>query len=176
MPTWVSRVQIPSPALTSSRCKFSTCGGKTIVGAAKPQVPGSVFYGRLQPMGFRMSRQQARTGIPSYCHHRASGQAVVRLSGKDFYLGPWNTPQSRAEYDWVVNEWLARGRRLPERANPPSRLSKKSSLDTTPVFARRYLRSKSRRSRPPSDRFGRCTETHRRPASARSRSKPSARN
>ena len=41
----------------------------------------------------------------------ASGQAVVRLNGTDFYLGLWNTPQSRAEYDRVINEWLVRGRR-----------------------------------------------------------------
>jgi integrase len=64
-----------------------------------------------------MSPKQALTGIPSYTRHKASGQAVVRLSGVDHYLGPWNTPQSRAEYDRVVNEWLARGRRLPDRGD-----------------------------------------------------------
>jgi integrase len=53
----------------------------------------------------------ART--PSYRLHKSSGQAVLTLSGHDFYLGPWNTPQSRAEYDRLVAEWLANGRRLP---------------------------------------------------------------
>jgi integrase len=34
----------------------------------------------------------------------------------DHYLGPWNTHQSRAEYDRVLNEWLARGRQLGQKA------------------------------------------------------------
>jgi predicted DNA-binding transcriptional regulator YafY len=32
--------------------------------------------------------------VPKLSHHKASGNAVVRLGGKDFYLGPW---QSKAE-------------------------------------------------------------------------------
>jgi hypothetical protein len=60
-----------------------------------------------------MSTKQAMTGIPSYTRHKASGQAVVRLNGVDFYLGPWNTAQSRVNYDRVINEWQARGRRVP---------------------------------------------------------------
>ena len=51
--------------------------------------------------------------IPSYRRHRASGQAVVTLDGRDFYLGPHGTKVSRAEYDRVVGEWQANGRRLP---------------------------------------------------------------
>jgi integrase len=61
-----------------------------------------------------LERAVPRT-IPSYRRHKASGQAVVTLNGVDIYLGPWNTSQSRAEYDRVVNEWLALGRRLPDR-------------------------------------------------------------
>lgn len=51
--------------------------------------------------------------VPRYRKHRASGQAVVTLSGKDHYLGPHGTSRSKAEYDRVVSEWLANGRRLP---------------------------------------------------------------
>jgi integrase len=36
---------------------------------------------------------------------------VVTLSGQDFYLGPHGTKASKLEYDRVVAEWLARGRR-----------------------------------------------------------------
>ncbi len=50
---------------------------------------------------------------PSYRKHRASGQAVVSIEGRDFYLGPWNSKSSKAEYDRLVSEWLAAGRRLP---------------------------------------------------------------
>ena len=46
---------------------------------------------------------------PSYRHHRASGQAVVTLSGRDIYLGPHGTKFSRDNYDRVVGEWLAAG-------------------------------------------------------------------
>ena len=60
-----------------------------------------------------MSSKQAMRGIPSYCRHKASGQAVVTLNGVDFYLGRYGSPESKAEYDRLTAEWLARGRRLP---------------------------------------------------------------
>jgi integrase len=47
---------------------------------------------------------------PSYRLHKPSGQAVVTLGGRDAYLGKFETPESRAEYDRVVAEWLANGR------------------------------------------------------------------
>jgi integrase len=50
---------------------------------------------------------------PKYCKHKASGQAVVTLSGKDFYLGPHGTAVSKREYDRLVGEWMAAGRSLP---------------------------------------------------------------
>ena len=49
--------------------------------------------------------------IPKYRRHRASGQAVVTLSGMDHYLGPHGTKTSWQEYDRLVAEWIARGRR-----------------------------------------------------------------
>jgi integrase len=56
-----------------------------------------------------MSKRTPRT--PSYCLHRATGQAVVRIDGKDHYLGKHGTPESRAEYDRLIAEWLSNGRR-----------------------------------------------------------------
>ena len=44
-------------------------------------------------------------------HHKASGKAVVTFSGQDIYCGTWGTKVALAEYDRVVAEWLARGRR-----------------------------------------------------------------
>ncbi len=49
---------------------------------------------------------------PSYRHHRPTGQAVVTLGGRDFYLGKFGSAESRAEYDRLVAEWLASGRAL----------------------------------------------------------------
>ena len=50
--------------------------------------------------------------VPKYRRHKASGQAVVTLSGKDCYLGPWGSRASRYEYDRIVGEWIQNGRRL----------------------------------------------------------------
>lgn len=47
--------------------------------------------------------------IPRMCRHRASGQAVVRLGGRDYYLGPWGTAAAQALYHRRVAEWLASG-------------------------------------------------------------------
>ena len=51
--------------------------------------------------------------LPKYRRHK-SGQAVVTLSGTDFYLGPWNSKVSRLEYDRIVGEWIQNGRQLPQ--------------------------------------------------------------
>jgi hypothetical protein len=55
---------------------------------------------------------RTRKGIPAYCLHRPSGKAVVRLNGRDHYLGPHGTEESRLAYDRVIAEWLASGRRV----------------------------------------------------------------
>jgi hypothetical protein len=47
---------------------------------------------------------------PRYYRHKASGQAVVTISGKDFYLGLWKSKASFVGYDRVIAEWLAAGR------------------------------------------------------------------
>jgi integrase len=54
---------------------------------------------------------------PSYRHHKPSGQAVVTVDGRDIYLGRYGTPQSRAEFDRLIAEWLSNGRRLPTPAS-----------------------------------------------------------
>jgi integrase len=60
---------------------------------------------------------------PSYCHHKASAQAVVRIDGKDHYLGKWNSPESKAEYNRLIGEWFANGQCLPGKSAPCSDLS-----------------------------------------------------
>src|SRR4051794_36102254 len=42
---------------------------------------------------------------PAYQHHRASGQARVRIDGKDRYLGEYDSPESYELYDDVIREW-----------------------------------------------------------------------
>ncbi len=48
--------------------------------------------------------------FPSYRKHRASGQAVVTIGTRDFYLGPHGTDVSKQQYDRLVMEWVAAGR------------------------------------------------------------------
>jgi integrase len=48
--------------------------------------------------------------VPKYRLHKASGQAIVTIAGRDTYLGPWKSKASRIEYDRLIGEWLAAGR------------------------------------------------------------------
>jgi integrase len=74
---------------------------------------------------------------PSYRLHKPSGQAVVTLGGRDIYLGRHDTPESAAEYDRVIAEWLAHGRRL--HAPNPGSASGLSDLTVNEVMLA-YLR------------------------------------
>jgi hypothetical protein len=47
--------------------------------------------------------RKSSTRIPSYRLHRPTGQAVVTLGGKDFYLGAY----TGVNPDGVVEAWLA---------------------------------------------------------------------
>jgi len=50
---------------------------------------------------------------PKYRKHKATGQAIVTIDGKDFYLGPHGSKASRTEYDGLIGEWGANGRTMP---------------------------------------------------------------
>ena len=45
---------------------------------------------------------------PGYLHHKPTGQARVRIDGKDHYLGPYGSPESRERYEDLIAEWFAR--------------------------------------------------------------------
>lgn len=51
---------------------------------------------------------QKNRRVPSYSLHKATGQARVRIDGKDVYLGKHGTPESRDRYDEVIREWQLR--------------------------------------------------------------------
>jgi integrase len=55
----------------------------------------------------RLRQDQA----PAYRLHRQSGQAIVTLSGRDFLLGLFGTPDSRRRYYDLLAKWEANGRR-----------------------------------------------------------------
>ena len=62
-------------------------------------------------------RRSAR--IPKYRLHKPSGLAVVRLNGRDVYLGQHGTEESRQRYEQVIAEWLSNHRLLAERRELP---------------------------------------------------------
>jgi hypothetical protein len=74
---------------------------------------------------------------PRYCRHRASGQAIVTIHGKDIYLGPWSTKASKAEYDRIIGEWLANGRQKPKAG---SDLAIVELVERFKVYAEGYYR------------------------------------
>ncbi|MBM4069907.1 MAG: site-specific integrase [Planctomycetes bacterium] len=55
---------------------------------------------------------ESHVRIPRYGKH-ATGQAVVRLSGRDHYLGKYGSTAARDKYDRLIQEWLSHGRSLP---------------------------------------------------------------
>jgi len=79
-----------------------------------------------------MSARSFRT--PSYRLHKPSGQAVVTINGRDIYLGGFNTPESRSEYDRIIAEWLTNGRR------PSSQIAQAGNDLTVNEMALAYLR------------------------------------
>lgn len=70
-----------------------------------------------------MYRFPSKVRIPKYRHHKAKDRAVVTIDGRDYYLGKYGSPESKAEYDALVAQWMANGRRTPlhspEGFSPP---------------------------------------------------------
>ncbi len=48
--------------------------------------------------------------IPKYRHYKPKNLAVVRLAGRDLYLGRYGSEGSKERYHRLVAEWLASGR------------------------------------------------------------------
>ena len=56
-----------------------------------------------------MSRTKKQS-IPSYCLHKATRQAYVKLNGKRHYLGEYGTLKSKQKYHELVYQWDFNGR------------------------------------------------------------------
>jgi site-specific recombinase XerD len=46
-----------------------------------------------------------RRSVPKYALHKPTGQARVRLNGKDVYLGKYGSPESHERYTEAIAEW-----------------------------------------------------------------------
>ncbi len=94
--------------------------------------------------------------VPKYRKHRASGQAVVTLDGKDHYLGPHGTKTSRLEYDRLVGEWQLNGRTLKADSTKPD-ITVVELLAAYIKFARTYYVKSGK----PTRQYGLIVETAR---------------
>ncbi len=90
-----------------------------------------------------MPSNGSRVRVPLYRRHKPSGQAVVTLSGRDIYLGRWNTRASRSEYDRLIGEWLASGR-CPSKADGVGELTVAELLLQFWRFVKGYYRKDGR--------------------------------
>lgn len=80
--------------------------------------------------------------IPSYRLHKASGQAVVTLGGKDYYLGKHGTKESHAEYRRITGLYVGNGFQVP--LDPASGITIAEMLVRFWDHAERYYRKRGR--------------------------------
>jgi integrase len=80
-----------------------------------------------------LSYRKNRDKTPSLTHHKASGQGVVRLNGKDVYCGPYGTPECKARYLRALADWEAADRQIATAPadKPPAAYSPPGSADLT---------------------------------------------
>jgi integrase len=72
----------------------------------------------MTDQAFQVSTVPHHLRLPKYRLHKASGQAVVTLRGRDVYLGEFNTPASHEKYQATIAEFIAgRGVTAEERAH-----------------------------------------------------------
>jgi hypothetical protein len=45
---------------------------------------------------------------PALVHHRPTGQARVRIDGRDHYLGRYGSQETLDAYDDLIRDWLIR--------------------------------------------------------------------
>src|SRR5262245_38539081 len=85
-------------------------------GAALPNAPTRLLPGC----------EQDRT-MPNLVHrlpqarlHKPSGQARVRICGRDVYLGRFGSPEARAAYERLLADYLRHGRTLRQTRDTPT--------------------------------------------------------
>lgn len=83
--------------------------------------------------------------VPSYSRHKASGQAIVRLNGRDIYLGKYGSAASHQAYRRFAAEFLEGGGVL--QADDPREITVAEVMAAYVRFARGYYRKNGRPTR-----------------------------
>jgi hypothetical protein len=81
-----------------------------------------------------------RRRIPKYSTHKATGQARVRIDGRTFYLGKYDSPESHRKYDEIIATWLT-GDGLP---NPDAMTVSRLCVTYIEKHAKLYYRKNGR--------------------------------
>jgi integrase len=89
--------------------------------------------------------------IPSYRLHKPSGQAIVSLSGKIFYLGKYKSKASREKYNELVAEYMGNDRKLPPKRTQSEYRIEKLIFDYLD-YAEKYYSNNGK----PTEAFGHC--------------------
>jgi integrase len=63
-----------------------------------------------------MPRRGPRSHVPKYRHYKPKDLAVVRIDGRDHYLGPYGSEASREQYRRLIARWLTTTR--PTQGSP----------------------------------------------------------
>jgi hypothetical protein len=111
--------------------------------------------------------------VPTYRCYKPKNLGLVVLNGKQIYLGPYGTPESLAEYNRLVQEYLA-GTPAPASGVVPrtgfsiNELIAATGSGTSPPTMSRTAGRPASRTTParPSGSSGRITATPRRTSSA----------
>ena len=68
--------------------------------------------------------------VPSYRHFKPKNLGLVVIDGRQFYLGRYGSPESVAEYNRLIQEWMAAGS-PPQRPGPRRKPAESSTAPTT---------------------------------------------
>lgn len=88
-----------------------------------------------------MKTQISRPRIPSYRHYKPKNLGVVRINGRDIYLGKFDSAKSWQKYHQLIAEWHANGKSGHPRPTPnPSTgfIGINCVVEAYLDFARRY--------------------------------------
>jgi integrase len=66
--------------------------------------------------------------VPSYCRHKRSGQAVVRIDGRDHYLGQFGGSESHERYERLIAGWRAGHDAWPRQSRPSGALGVEAKI------------------------------------------------
>jgi hypothetical protein len=85
-----------------------------------PQPPQeeSLTGKKLDSIGVPIAAMALPRVVPKYRCHKASGQAVVTLGGKDVYLGHYGSPESKQAYQQRLAKWFVSGCPRGARTDP----------------------------------------------------------